>query len=355
MKVAINVFPLKSAHENRGIGYYTRNLIEYLKMDESVDVIEFTNLTQVKDADIVHYPWFDLYFHTLPFKKKFPTVVTIHDVVPLKFSRHYPVGLKGKINLALQKISLRSCKHIITDSEVSKKDIATYLKIKDENITAIPLSADKTFQIQSDTKLLHIRRKYNLPDQFLLYVGDANWVKNLPFLIEAFHRVIKDYNQEGLKLALVGGVFLKKVENIDHPELESLKNVNRLITNFNLEDRVIRPGNLERDELVAFYNLATVYTQPSLYEGFGIPVIEAFACGTPVVCSNKGSLPEIGGDAAIYFDPTNSDQFISILMDLLQNKSLQDKLSLLGLKRAERYSWEKTARLTKQVYEKVKT
>lgn len=355
MKVAINVFPLKSAHKDRGIGYYTKNLTEYLKKDETIQVEEFTDLNKVKNADIVHYPWFDLYFHTLPFRKIFPTVVTIHDVIPLIFKKHYPVGLKGRINLALQKISLGNCKHIITDSEISKKDISIYLKIQNEKISVIPLAADRDYKIQNDTKLLHIKRKYHLPDQFLLYVGDVNWIKNIPFLIEGFNRILKGTANPGLKLVLVGGVFLKRVENINHPELESLKLVNRLISKFSLEDKVIRPGNLEKQELISFYNLATVYVQPSLYEGFGIPVLEAFACGTPVVCSNSGSLPEIGGDAAIYFSPDKIDQFVAIIIDLLQNKSLQSKLSKLGLSRAEKFTWEKTARLTKQVYEKIKT
>lgn len=349
MKVAINILPLKSAHKDRGIGYYTRNLIDALKKS-AVLVLEFTDINQVKGVDLVHYPWFDLFFHTLPIKKSLPTVVTVHDVIPLIFKKHYPVGIRGRVNFLLQKLALKSCKQILTDSETSKADIIKFLKVQNEKVTAVSLGANKDFQLLNDTKLLYIKRKYNLPDRFLLYVGDANWVKNLPFLIEGFNEISKFADFRGFKLVLVGGVFLKRVEGINHPELESLKMVNRLIDSLYLDDKVIRPGNLATEELVGFYNLATIYVQPSFYEGFGLPILEAFSCGTPVVCSNRGSLPEVGGNAPVYFDPTNIRQFIAEALDILQNKSLQTKLSDMGLKRAKDFSWEKFAQQTKEVY-----
>ncbi len=350
MNIAINVLPLHTAHKNRGIGYYTKNLIEFLKKDPSITVQEFTNIKEIKQADVVHYPWFDLFFHTLPIRKTFPTVVTIHDVIPLKFKDNYPVGIKGKINFELQKFALKNCRHILTDSKQSKLDIVNYLKIAGEKITPIYLAANEDFKIISDTELLRIKRTSNLPDEFILYVGDANWVKNLPFLIEGFSEIIRQPGFGSLELVLVGGVFLKKVEDINHPELESLKMVNRIIVKLGLEDKIIRPGNITTEKLVGFYNLASVYVQPSLYEGFGLPVLEALSCGSPVVCSQRGSLPEVGGDAVVYVDPTNLRHFVSVMTDILENKSLQSKLSNLGLKRAAKFSWEKLAEQTKQVY-----
>lgn len=353
MKIAINIHPLKSGHKDRGIGFYTNNLIESLKEDQSIDLQQFTDLSEITNADIVHYPWFDLFFHTLPINNKFKTIVTIHDVIPLIFPNQYPAGIRGRINFLLQKIALKNCGSIITDSEFSRSDIAKYLKIKKLKISAIHLAANKNFKPQSDAKLLYEKRKYNLPARFLLYVGDANWVKNLPFLIEGFSKIVQTFGFNDLKLAMVGGVFLKRVENIDHPELESLKKVNRLIKDLNLEDSILRPGDLNLEELVSFYNLATVYIQPSLYEGFGLPLIEAFSCGTPVISSNSGSLIEVGGNAAVYFDPANLSQFVSLLKEILQNKSLQGKLSKLGLKQAENFSWHKAVNETKKVYLKV--
>lgn len=352
MKVGFNIYPLQSGHKERGIGYYTKILLEALKADHFLEIEEFTSISHLKKVDVVHYPWFDLFFHTLPIKKQFPTVVTIHDVIPLIFPKAYPTGLRGKINFYLQRLALKDCRFIITDSNSSKKDIAKYLKIKDEKIAVIPLAADSSFRILSDTPSLRVKRKYHLPDQFLLYVGDANYVKNLSFLIEGFYRLIKISEYNNLKLVLVGGVFLKKVDNIDHPELESLKKVNQLIKDYDLDKRIIRPGQLEKEELVAFYNLAALYVQPSFYEGFGLPVLEAFSCGTPVICSNAGSLKDVGGEAAVYFDPTNIDQFVSIASEILSNRSLQNKLSKLALLQSKKFSWHKVEEETKLVYEK---
>lgn len=351
MKVAINDLPLKSTHKTRGIGYYTKSLIEVLESDTSIDIQKFSNLSEVSDAQVVHYPWFDLFFHTLPIRRRFPIVVTIHDCMPLVFAKHYPQGFKAKINFILQKIALNSCKYIITDSQVSKKDIMKYLGVKVGKIVVIPLAADPKFQVLNhDAKLLHIKRQYHLPDQSLLYVGDANWVKNLPFLIEGFYQLKKLPKFADTKLVLVGGVFLKNVENINHPELESLKLVNKLIKQYGLDNYVIRPGQINDMELVAFYNLATIYIQPSIYEGFGLPILEAMSCGTPVVCSNKGSLPEVGGEAALYFDPASVGQFVSNIKEVLEDKLLQTKLAKSGLKQAEKFSWKKVAEQTKSIY-----
>lgn len=353
MKVAINIKPLKTLHKGRGIGYYTTHLVESLKKDESLDILEFTDLNQIKDVDLIHYPWFDFYFHSLPLKRPTKTIVTIHDVIPLIFPEHYPPGLRGKINSYLQKLALRSVKGIITDSYTSKKDICKYLKINEDLIYPIRLAVDRNFRVLPSSKLLQVKRKFNLVDQFLLYVGDANWVKNLPFLIENFSKLLKREKFKDLSLVMVGGVFLKKVDNIDHPELESIKEVNQLIKGMGLENRIIRPGRLDGEDLAAFYNLATLYIQPSFYEGFGLPVLEALSCGTPVVCSNRGSLKEVGGAAAVYFDPEDTSQFLNLTSEILINKSLRNKLSNLAIKQAAKFSWEKVLEETKDVYLKV--
>ncbi len=353
LRVAINTSVLKNAHKDRGIGSYTYNLVKELAKNPLIALQEFEDFDQVKDTDVIHYPWFDFFFHTLPSQKNTPVVVTVHDVIPLKFKEHYPVGFKGRVNLYLQKKSLKKCSAIITDSKASSRDIIKFLNADREKITVIPLAPDKSFEIPKDARLTAVKRKYNLTDQFLLYVGDTNWVKNLPFLIEAFKNLSNRPNYSSLKLILVGGVFLKNVENINHPELESLKRVNKLIKEYGLEDKIVMPGKIEKQELVAFYNLATIYVQPSIYEGFGLPVLEAMSCGVPVVSSNGGSLPEVGGQAAVYFDPYNAGQLESIIIEILENKSLQDKLSRLGLKQVEKFSWEKVVTKTLQVYSNV--
>lgn len=350
MRVGINVSPLYSASSLRGIGYYTKNLLSYLKNETNIEVQEFDKLSEIKDTQLIHYPWFDFYFHTLPIIRKYPTVVTIHDVIPLVFPKQYPPGFKGEVNFFLQKLALSSCKFIITDSLVSKRDIIKYLRIEENKVVAIPLAVDSKYKILKDADLLKVKRKYNLPEQFLMYAGDANWNKNLPFLIEGFKQLIKIPEFNEAKLLLAGGVFLKNVEDIEHPELQSLKIFNKKIKEYQLENKVIRPGNVSDDELIAFYNLTTAYVQPSIYEGFGLPILQAFACGAPVVSSNSGSLSEVGGNAALYFNPANLNQFISILIELLQDRSLQHKLSKLGFEQAGKFSWERTIKKTVEVY-----
>ncbi|MDO8638540.1 MAG: glycosyltransferase family 1 protein [Candidatus Daviesbacteria bacterium] len=342
--------PLKTGHKNRGIGIYTSNLLEHLKENPKIKVVEFEGKIP-PDVDIIHYPWFDFYFRTLPFFKSKPTVVTIHDTIPLILKEGFPVGLKGKINFALQKLSLRGCKAIIVNSQDSKKNVIKYLGVDPNKITVTYLAQSNDFRVLSESQKLKIKNKFNLPEKFLLFVGDANYSKNLPFLINAFKKAVETFPD--LKLVLVGEVFLKKLENIDHPELKSLKEMNQKIKNFNLEDKVIRPGWISNEDLIGFYNLATVYVQPSLYEGFGFPILQAFSCGCPVISSNAGALPEVVGDAGILFDPTNLNQLLSILTEVLDDKTVRQKLSKLGLERAKNFSWGKTAEETLKIYEKV--
>lgn len=351
IKIAINTKSLAGGHGQRGVGYYTVNLINALEKIPEVNLVKFKDFPTLRKVDVVHFPWFDLFFHNLPLWSKFPLVVTIHDVIPLVFSKNYPRGLRGKINYQLQRLSLKNCRFVITDSEKSKSDIKKLLNIAEDKIKVVYLAADPQFKVISDeSRLLRLKKKYRLPDHFVLYVGDANYSKNLPFLIEGFKALKEKKQFSDLGLVLVGGVFLKNVENIDHPELTSLKETNQLIKEYRLEGEILRPGRVSDEDLVTFYNLATVYVQPSLYEGFGLPVLQAFSCGTPVLCSNAGSLLEVGGKAAVYFDPCRLDQFTALMEEVLINRSLRQKLSDLGLEQAKKFSWKKTARDTLNVY-----
>lgn len=349
MTIAFNTKPLNSGHKYRGVGQYTRKLLDELKKRD-LEIYEFDDSVPDKDVDLVHYPWFDLFFRNIPLRQKFPTVVTIHDVIPLIFNENYPVGIKGKINLSLQKLALSRCKKIITVSETSKKDIIKYLNVKEDKINVIYEAADEDFKLLPDSQKLKVKRKYNLPEAFLLYIGDANFVKNLPFLIEGFNTLKKN---KDLKLVLIGNVFLKKTDNIDHPELDSLKLTNELIEKYSLTQEILRPGQVDTTDLVGFYNLATCLIQPSLYEGFGIPILEAFSCGCPVISSSGGSLPEVGGSAAIYFSPNDQAQFVRLVSEALNSNYLRVKLARMGLKRAEKFSWEKTADETIKIYKEI--
>lgn len=346
MKVAIDISPLKSGHKFRGIGIYTKNLVEALSLIKapnfSIQLIESEEVP--KDCDLVHYPYFDFFFLTLPFKKTKPTVVTIHDCTPLVFPKRYPPGLKGKLKFLIQKFSLKGAKRIITDSCNSKKDIVRFLGIPEQKIDVILLAAgNKVKRITDKNFLAKLRKKFNLPQKFVLYVGDVNYNKNLPGLVKAC-RLVK------VPLVIVGRQAVQKDFDSTHPENQSLVELLNLVKG---RSDVLRLGFVEERELAGLYSLASVYCQPSFYEGFGMQVLEAMKCGCPVVTSDVSSLPEVVGKAALLVNPYKIEEIAKSLNIVLTDEKLRKKLIKLGLEQEKKFSWERTAGGTIKVYEKV--
>ena len=344
MRVAIDISPLKSAHKFRGVGSYTKRLIEALqKVDKKNEYILTTRSLQLTtQVDFIHYPYFDLFFLTLPLRKSKPTVVTIHDVTPLVFPEHFPPGIRGKIKFKIQKFSLKGVKAVITDSKNSKKDIINYLGYPKEKIFVVPLAPGKEFRlITNHQSLIATKQKYQLPDAFVLYVGDVNYNKNIPGLVKTCEKI-------KVPLVIVGKQAVEKNINRLHPENKDL---------VWLQDYCQSPvtllGFVSTEDLVAIYNLATVYCQPSFYEGFGLPVLEAMACGCPVVAANTSSLPEICGKAAVMVNPYDINDIVTGLKKVLYDISIYDILRKRGLAWVKKFSWEKTAKETIKVYQNV--
>ena len=346
MRVAIDTTPLLTGHSKRGVGYYTKRLVESLeKYDKKNEYITFSNGQKLPDVDLVHYPYFDLFFLNLPLVKKVPTVVTLFDVVPIIFEDNYKSGLRGKLKFRVNKYLLKkNVDRIITISNCSKVDIEKYLKIKNGHVDVTYLAADPVFKKVDDRfQKETIKEKYKLPDNFILYVGDVNYNKNLPMLYRSLGKV-------SCNLVLVGESALNK-------NLTEVINLEKLASKLGIENKIIRPGYVSDEELVYFYNLAICYVQPSLYEGFGLPVLEAMACGCPVVSSNTSSLVEIGGAAATYFNPENQDQItgeVNKIINLFKKDQLAyQQLVKNCLIQAEKFSWQKTAQKTIETYDKV--
>ena len=347
MKVAIDTSPLKSGHQYRGIGVYTQNLVEAFQKERisnfHLQLIDDKKIPD--DCDLIHYPFFDLFFLTLPLKKEKPAVVTIHDTIPLIFPEHYPPGVKGNLKFQIQKFSLKNVKAVITDSENSKKDIFKYLNYPKERIFVVPLAQGKEFKLIKEKSLLdRIQKKYQLPEEFLLYVGDVNYNKNVLGLIKAFAEFKKDH--KNFKLVLVGKAFQDK-------NLKETQEIIKLINLLDLNKNIIRLGWIPQEDLVGIYNLATVYCQPSFYEGFGLPVLEAMACGCPVVAANVSSLPEVCGDAAIMVNPDDINSIAEGIRRVICDKARQDMLKKRGAEWIKNFSWEKVAQKTHEVYQKV--
>jgi len=341
MKVAIDVSVIRR-HQSRGIGVYTQNLVEALRLikqaDFSIRLIKQGSIPQ--DIDLVHYPYFDLFFLTLPIFKKKPVIVTIHDVIPLVFPDKFPKGIRGWVKFQIQKFSLKSVAAVITDSQNSKKDIVKYFKFPPEKIYVVPLAPDIKFRpIKSALIRSRIKVKYRLPERFILYVGDVNWNKNVEGLIKACAKL-------QTFLVLVGKAFMNK-------RLKETQKILRLIKELDLNNRIKILGYIPKKDLVAVYNLAAVYVQPSFYEGFGLPVLEAMACGTPVVCSKTASLPEVADKAALFINPYNINSIAGGIKRVLKNSKLKNQLIKKGFNQVKKFSWQKTAQETIKVYHEV--
>lgn len=312
-RVKLITTPLKDTNSTRGVGEYTRRLSSMIKYQDG-------------EVDVVHYPFFDLFRHTLPILKNTKTVVTIHDVIPLEYPHIYRPGVKGWINLQLQKLALMSVDRVITDSYASVKAIKKYLGVPDSKINLVYLAAGEEFKPKK------VSKKYNLPRKFVLYIGDVNWNKNIPGLISACKLI-------DMPLVIIGRQ-AKDLDKLDlnHPELNHLKDVDW--------SGVIRLGYVSEEEKIDVLNLASVYCQPSFAEGFGIPVLEAMACGVQVAVSKTHSLPEIASSEAEYFDPYNIEQMSQAIQKALANK-------FYVITQSKKFSWKNTVQMTLQVYKQI--
>ncbi|MFC1711807.1 glycosyltransferase family 4 protein [Patescibacteria group bacterium] len=346
MKIALDISRLNPAALKRGVGFYALNLSKALStLNDGNQYLLLTKKTDINGFDLIHYPYFDPFFLTLPIIKKLPTVVTVHDLTPIKFSQHYPQGVKGSLKWQIQRLSLKSVNHVITDSLNSKNDLNKVLNINDNKISVIYLAADKEFtQINNQVKFKEIREKFRLKGKFLLYVGDVNWNKNVLSLLKAFAFNRKE-NKE-LKLVLVGSAF-------ENNKLMEVKKIDEFIRRNKLETSIIKTGFIDDKDLAVLYNMSTLYIQPSFYEGFGLSVLEALSCGCPVLSSNKASLPEVGGKSVAYFNPDEKNGLDINLSKLLADKKRLENLSKLGIKQARKFNWEQTAINTREVYKKI--
>jgi glycosyltransferase involved in cell wall biosynthesis len=315
--------PIKKYSLPKGSGALWRYICTPLKL-KSMDKL-----------DIVHDP-FEIgpMSFNMPFKK----VITVHDLTPILFPHTFSIA-SVLLHKILLKRTLYGADKIITDSKSTKNDLINYFEISDEKIKVIPLGVDEKFKPMDPEKVVEFKINHNLDFPFLLYVGTLEPRKNIPTLIKAFSK-LKSRNLN-YKLVIAGKKGWK------------YNTIFNTIDDLNLQNDVVFTGYISDDDLPLLYNAADVFVYPSIYEGFGLPPLEAMACGTPVITSNTSSLPEVVGDAGILLDPMDIDGFANLIYAILFDEELRLTIVKKGLERSKMFNWGKCARETLSVYENI--
>lgn len=267
-----------------------------------------------------------------------PSVLTVHDLIFRRLPGHHRRLNRWYLNLTLP-LYCRRAAHIIAVSEQTRRDVVSAYGIPPEKVTVIYEAADSRFRVQPPETVARARDRHHLPERYLLFVGTIEPRKNLVRLLAAFERL----HAEGLTDALV----------IVGRRGWLTGDFDAALERSAAKAAVLFPGFVPDEDLPAIYAGAQALAMPSLYEGFGLPVLEAMACGTPVACSNHSSLPEIAGDAALLFDPTEVDDISNVLSRILRDANMRAHLRDAGLRQAGRFSWERTAQETLAVYRRL--
>lgn len=267
-----------------------------------------------------------------------PTILTVHDLIFKLFPEHHKRLNHIFLNRAMP-LFVQRADAIIVVSESTKRDLIEHYQTPAEKITVIYEAAAPDFVAPQPEDIERVRQRYQLPAQFLLVVGTIEPRKNYSRLLEALLHLRQKHHD--LKLVVVGSKgwlyedFFQKIEDL------------------RLSQHVIFPGYVPDADLPAVYGAATVAVMPSVYEGFGLPVLEAMACGTSVACSSTSSLPELGGDVARYFDPFNVEDMAASLDTILGDEMLQKTMREKGPAQAALFSWDRAARETLALYKRL--
>jgi glycosyltransferase involved in cell wall biosynthesis len=354
-----------------GIGTYIRNLLRQLaRLDRETDFVLLCrpedreglvslgpNFRPVVEkagnysvAEQIGVPWvlkrervhlFHAPHYVLPPLVPCRSVVTIHDCIHLMFPQYLP----NRLALAYARTSIvaaaKRATRVLTVSESSKRDILRFVDIPAEKIDVIYNAYDERFGVEPGKEdVARVRERYQLHDEFVLYAGNVKPHKNLARLIEAFD-LVRGRGLGRLKLVMIGDEISKYAE------------LRRAVHRHQLHQYVRFLGYLPQETLAAMYRLAAVFVFPSLYEGFGLPPLEAMASGTPVVTSNVSSLPEVAGDAALLVDPRDPHAIANAIYQVLTDDETRRQLREKGFARVRHFSWEASVRRVREIYGEV--
>jgi glycosyltransferase involved in cell wall biosynthesis len=296
--------------------------------------IAFPELLKKQRIDLLH----SLHY-TRPLRLACRSIVTIHDMTFFLFP-HLHTRPKRIFFPLMIRYSARAADALIADSESTRQDAIRILGLAPEKISTVPLGVRPEFRPVHDQALkTAVRARYHLPEKFLLFVGLVEPRKNLPLLLKSYRRVADQGNL--IPLVIVGRKGWMYEQVLD------------LIAGLGLTDRVLLAGYVSPEDLPIVYNLADVFIYPSLYEGFGLPPLEALACGTPVITTAVSSMPEHVGQAGLLIPPGDEEALTQAIIHLLNDQELKSRLAILGPQQAAQFTWTRTARQTLQVYENV--
>lgn len=368
MRVALNGLFL--ANPSTGTGQYLRELVRALRaispLDEFVLIapradrtappplqiaptrlpgrnfakLEFEQLTFPRASvrfDVAHIPHF-----ASPFFPTHPTVVTIHDLIPLVLPA-YRGSSFVQLYTFLAAQSAKRADAIIVDSHASARDVRKHLQIPRQKLYVVHLAADARFHPPGAAHVARVRAKYALPENFALYLGGFDVRKNVRRVLETFASV-QDAKAD-TSLVIAGKLPDAKTDFFPDPL--------NMAETYGVRAQTHFIGFVSEEDKPGLYAAARVFLYPSHYEGFGLPPLEAMACGTPVLSSNASSLPEVVGEGGILLNPDDARRWSDALWEVLTNDARWNELRARGLEKASRFSWERTARETLAVYQKV--
>ncbi len=276
--------------------------------------------------------------YDVPLWRKCATVLTIHDLSQLLHPNTHTRRSRGRARRRLPMMA-RLANAIITPTESVKREVCEHLKVEAGKVFAVPEAARTTFSPLALQVTKGLRQKLEIGDDFLLTVGTIEPRKNLGVLIDAFEQVVKELPERDLQLVIAGGRGW-----LSGPLFDAIQKSET-------RQRIVLTDYLHDDDLRALYSSCRVFVYPSIYEGFGLPPLEAMACGAPVIASRIPALVETTGTAARLFDPRSAGELTQAILDLLQDENARLDLSVAGQQRSAEFSWENTARLTWEVYQ----
>ncbi len=368
VKIAIDVRKL----HDFGVGTYVRNLVEQLaQLDQESEYVLLcqpadkslagqlgANFSTMVDrsgqysvgeqlsipyhvkkagAELFHTP-----HYVLPGLTPCRSIVTIHDCIHLIFPQYLRRRFGHRYARAAFWIAVHRASRILTVSEASKRDILRFFQVPEDKVTVIYNAIGERFHHEPPAEdVIRVRERYQLQGRFIMYAGNVKPHKNLDRLIEAFMVLRQDRGHGDLKLLVSGS------------EVSRSQSLRRAVHRYNLHKYVRFLGYQTEDTLAALYRLAAVFVFPSLYEGFGLPPLEAMASGTPVVVSNVSSLPEVVGDAGVLVDPREPQSIAEGIHRVLDDETFRHELIQRGLVRARTFSWSASVKRIRDIYEEV--